>query len=132
MGFAVISVFRTRAGRRRNPGAPPLMAPPGSDGPQKKRFRDIKESKMSGNTGVGVNQSGKSGGEAFGEAGAGSGALAGSGFGVGQAAAGGFGVGAGASGLGLGGSAGAGAGAVGAAGGDVSDNTSIGSININS
>jgi hypothetical protein len=34
--------------------------------------------------------------------------------------------------LGVGGSAGAGAGAVGAAGGDVSDNTSIGSININS
>ena len=86
---------------------------------------------MSHSTSVGLNQSGKSGGEAFGFAGAGAGALAGSGVGVGEAAAGGFGVGAGAGGLGVGGNAGAGAGAIGAAGGDVSDNTSIGSININ-
>jgi hypothetical protein len=87
--------------------------------------------KMSTDTGVGVNQSGKSGGDALGSAFSGAGAAAGSGLGVGQAAAAGF-SGAGASGYGIGGSAGAGAGAVGAAGGDVSDNTSIGSININS
>ena len=87
---------------------------------------------MSHSTSVSVGQSGKSGGDAFGGAGSGAGAMAGSGFGIGQAEAGGFGVGAGAGGLGIGGSAGASAGSFGAHGGDVSDNTSIGSININS
>ena len=87
---------------------------------------------MSHSTSVGISQSGKTGGEASGFASAGAGALAGSGVGVGQADAFGFGVGAGAAGLGVGGSAGASVGAIGAHGGDVSDNTSIGSININS
>jgi hypothetical protein len=87
---------------------------------------------MSHNTSVSVGQSGKSGGDAFGGAESGAGAAGGFGFGGGQAVAGGFGVGAGAAGLGIGGSAGAGAGSFGAHGGDVSDNTSIGSININS
>ena len=87
---------------------------------------------MSHDSSVGITQSGKSGGDASGFAVAGAGALAGSGVGVGQADAGGFGVGAGAAGLGVGGGAGASAGAIGAMGGDVSDNTSIGSININS
>ena len=87
---------------------------------------------MSHSASVGVSQSGKSGGEAIGAAGSAAGSFAGSGLGVGQAAAAGFGVGAGAAGLGFGGSAGSGAGSIGAAGGDVSDNTSIGSFNINS
>jgi hypothetical protein len=87
---------------------------------------------MAHNTSVGVSQSGKSGGDAFGGAESGAGALGGTGVGVGQAGAFGFGAGAGAAGLGVGGGAGAGAGSFGAHGGDVSDNTSIGSISINS
>jgi len=87
---------------------------------------------MSTNTFAGVNQSGKSGGDAAGFAGSGAAAQAGCGCGGGSGSAGGWGSFAEGVGVGVGGSAGAGSGAIGAAGGDVSDNTSIGSININS
>jgi len=76
--------------------------------------------------GISQSQSGKSGGDAMGCAGAG--AMAGAGGGLGVS---GGGWGGGGAGIGGGGDAGAGAGAIGAEGGNVSDNTSIGSININ-
>ena len=92
---------------------------------------------MSSSTSTSVTQSGKHGGNASGDAFSGSTGLAGSGAGAGSAAAGSSGWGYGgssanASGSGIGGGAGSGADAFGAAGGDVSDNTSIGSITINS
>jgi len=83
-----------------------------------------------GSSNVGVSQSGKSGGDAMGSAGAYAGAGAG-GLGVGTGVGAGFLSGGAGVGVGVG-EAGAGAGATGAHGGDVSDNTSIGSININS
>ena len=76
---------------------------------------------------VGVNQSGKSGGDASGMAGAASGALGGDGSGTGIATV--RNVDPYGTGIGTGGDAMSGAGA-GQAGGDVSDNTSIGDINI--
>ncbi len=78
---------------------------------------------------VGVSQGGKSGGDAIGFAGADAGAGGFGGAGTGSGSFGDFSSGFGVS---VGGSDGAGAGALGAVGGDVSDNTSIGSININS
>ncbi len=79
---------------------------------------------------VGIDQMGKSGGDAMGVGY--SGACAGGGAGLGAGAGGGLlGVGVGV-GAGVGGDAGAGAGAAGAIGGDASDNTSIGSINVSS
>jgi len=86
---------------------------------------------MSIDSDLGMNQSGKSGGDAMGSAGL----DAGSGMGVGDAfASGGWGADAFAAGTGIGdaGSAYASHNAGSAIGGDVSDNTSIGSININS
>jgi len=86
---------------------------------------------MSINSDASFNQSGKSGGDAMGSAGldAGSGAGVGEGF-----ASGGFGADAFAAGTGIGdaGNAHAAQNAGMATGGDVSDNTSIGSVNINS
>ena len=77
-------------------------------------------------SGIGVNQSGKSGGDAYGAAGAGAGALGGRGNAYGRGSDIGIGV-AGAAG----GDAASAAGATGAAAGDATDNTSIGSINVN-
>src|SRR3954464_11879695 len=83
------------------------------------------QGKVSMSTDLNVEQSGKSGGDAFGWS---SSASAGSGgAGIGTAAASPFGD---AGGFGLGGDAGSMASAGGAFGGDVSDNTAIGSINI--
>ncbi|MBF0587867.1 MAG: hypothetical protein HQL53_01940 [Magnetococcales bacterium] len=79
--------------------------------------------------GVDVNQSGKSGGDVTGIAGAGAGADAGSGSGSGTAWV--RNVDPIGTGVGVGGDSGAMAGA-GQSGGDVSDNTSIGDINISS
>lgn len=75
-------------------------------------------------TSTNVSQSGKSGGDAFGVASAGSMGISGDTSGVGYGASAGLG--------GISGVAEGVAGAAGAVGGDVSDNTSIGSININS
>ena len=81
---------------------------------------------------VGVEQSGKSGGDAFGHSTSGSSALGGAGLGS-ASAFGGYGGGSAEAGAsGFGGDAGSTSGAQGALGGDVSDNTSIGSITINS
>mgnify|MGYP003958131315 CR=1 FL=1 len=93
---------------------------------KKQFFGDKQMSLDDATSGVGVSQSGKSGGDAAGYAGAGAGAMGGGagGYGVGQN------DGAGA-GLGVGGDAGASAGATGAGAGDATDNTSIGSINVN-
>jgi len=86
---------------------------------------------MSTNTDLGMNQSGKSGGDAVGSAGLDAGSASGVGEGF---ASGGWGADAFASGTGIGdaGNAYAGHNAGAATGGDVSDNTSIGSVNINS
>ena len=84
---------------------------------------------------MGVNQSGKHGGDATGVSMAGSGAMGGAGVGggVGTDSGGGWGGGGSGTGVGLGGGGGAGAGSIaGQDGGDVSDNTSIGDINISS
>jgi hypothetical protein len=85
---------------------------------------------------TGINQSGKSGGDATGLAGAGAGASGGFGIGGSGAGAGAGGIASDANarstGIGAGGDAGAGAGAMGAAGGDATDNTAIGSINVES
>ena len=86
-------------------------------------------------TNVGVEQSGKAGGDASGLGLSSSDALGGSGLGYAGASAGGYGMGGGmatAGASGLGGDASSGSAAAGALGGDVSDNTSIGSITINS
>lgn len=86
---------------------------------------------MSINSDLGMNQGGKSGGDAMGSAGF----DAGSGMGYGDAfASGGWGADAFAAGTGIGdaGNASAAQNSGAAFGGDVSDNTSIGSININS
>ena len=80
--------------------------------------------------GTGVNQHCKQGGDAMGVAGAGAGADAGYGYGRGDAAV--WNVDPIGTGVGVGGNAGAHAGAAGAVGGDATDNTSIGSINISS
>jgi len=82
-------------------------------------------------TDTGFNQSGKSGGDATGSAGLDAGSAAGVGEGF---ASGGFGADAFAMGTGVGdaGNAHAAQNAGAATGGDVSDNTSIGSVNINS
>ena len=77
------------------------------------------------------NQSGKSGGDVSGLSGAGSGAMAGDGFGAASASASGRNAYAEGTGLGAGGGAGSGA-MAGQAGGDVTDNTSMGDINISS
>lgn len=79
-------------------------------------------------TSTGVNQSGKSGGDTYGLGLAGSSAGA---VGVGAGTGLGYGDVSGGTGVGVG-AAGAGASSAGQAGGDVSDNTSIGSITINS
>jgi len=78
------------------------------------------------NTDLGMNQSGKSGGDAMGAAGLSTGDAFGQGVGTV------FNVDPIGTGIGDGGSASAAANAGAATGGDVSDNTSIGSININS
>lgn len=81
------------------------------------------------NAGMGINQSGKSGGDAMGSACSGTFASGGGGMGHGSAWVQNvdpIGIG-----VGLGGDAGA-AGMAGQMGGDVTDNTSIGSINISS
>ena len=84
-------------------------------------------------TGVGFEQSGKSGGDALGMAGAGSTGIGGSGSGVGTGVAAGFGAPFSfGSGSGTGGDGTSYAGSAGAYGGDIGDNTAIGSININS
>jgi hypothetical protein len=81
---------------------------------------------------IGVEQSGKSGGDAFGHSTSGSSALGGAGLGS-ASAFGGYGGGSAEAGAsGFGGDAGSNSGAQGALGCDVSDNTSIGSITINS
>ena len=77
-------------------------------------------------SGVGVNQSGKSGGDASGHAAASGYACGGSAGASGTGSSVGTGVG-----LASGGDAAAAAGATGAAAGDATDNTSIGSINVN-
>ncbi|MBF0284997.1 MAG: hypothetical protein HQL51_11120 [Magnetococcales bacterium] len=78
---------------------------------------------------VGISQGGKSGGDTFGGAGAGSMGGGGGGFGAGSASGGNaFAMGVG---VGVGGDAGAGALSA-QDGGDVSDNTSIGTISISS
>lgn len=83
-------------------------------------------------TGMGINQSGKSGGDASGSAYSHTGAMGGSSMGHGSGnASGGWGTFAEGIGVGMGGDAGA-AGMAGQIGGDVTDNTSIGSINISS
>ena len=84
---------------------------------------------MSDRTSMGVNQSGKSGGDAIGYAGASSGAIGGDGSGQGTAWV--QNVDPIGTGVGVGGDTGAGA-MSGQAGGDVTDNTSIGDINISS
>jgi hypothetical protein len=87
----------------------------------------------SNNSSVGVEQSGKGGGDALGHSGSTSGALGGAGSVGGGGMApmgmgGGFATGGGATG----GDATSGSSAFGALGGDVSDNTSIGTLTINS
>lgn len=77
-----------------------------------------------------VNQSGKSGGDATGMAGSSGFACGGAGAGGGGASSSSFGSSSG-TGVGIGGDASASS-AAGQSGGDVSDNTSIGSINIGS
>ena len=84
---------------------------------------------MGNETGVGVEQSGKSGGDAAGFAGSGAGAMGGDGSGSGQAWV--QNVDPIGTGIGVGGDTGAAA-MSGQAGGDVTDNTSIGDINISS
>ena len=84
---------------------------------------------MGHETGVGVNQSGKSGGDITGNAGADADATGGGGSGRGTAWV--QNVDPIGTGIGVGGDAGAGA-MAGQAGGDVTDNTSIGDINISS
>ena len=79
-------------------------------------------------TSIGVEQSGKSGGDALGTGMSGSSAIGGSGIGGGM----GYYPGSATGGMGLGGDATSESAAAGALGGDVSDNTSIGSISINS
>jgi hypothetical protein len=87
---------------------------------------------MGHDTAVGVNQSGKSGGDVTGNAGSDADAFGGGGYGSGSGRASGFGGAyAEGTGIGVGGDAGAGA-MAGQAGGDVTDNTSIGDINISS
>jgi hypothetical protein len=83
------------------------------------------------NSSVGVEQSGKGGGDAFGHSGSTSGAVGGAasaGGGAPMGMGGGFAIGGGATG----GDATSGSSAFGALGGDVSDNTSIGTLTINS
>jgi len=77
------------------------------------------------NSSVGVEQSGKGGGDAFGNSTSTSGALGGA---APVGLSGGFAIGGGATG----GDATSGSSAFGALGGDVSDNTSIGNLTINS
>ncbi len=77
-------------------------------------------------------QGGKAGGDALGMAGGFSGSQGGSAAGVGAGTASGWPAYADGTGLGVGGDACSGAAAAGSLGGDVSDNTAIGSININS
>jgi len=86
---------------------------------------------MNTGTDLSMNQSGKSGGDAVGSAGLDAGCASGVGEGF---ASGGWGADAFAAGTGIGdaGSAHAAQNAGRATGGDVSDNTSIGSVNINS
>ena len=84
---------------------------------------------MGDSTNMGVNQSGKDGGDATGYAGAGAGAMGGDGSGQGTAWV--RNVDPIGTGVGVGGDTGAGA-MSGQAGGDVTDNTSIGDINISS
>jgi hypothetical protein len=81
---------------------------------------------MGVNTDVGMNQSGKSGGDAMGTAGVSTGDA----YGHGEAAV--FNVDPIGTGIADGGSGYAGQNAGAATGGDVADNTSIGSVNINS
>jgi len=83
---------------------------------------------MSTNTDASFNQSGKSGGDAVGSAGLDAGSAAG----VGDAFASGMDAFAAGTGIGDAGNASAAQNAGMATGGDVSDNTSIGSVNINS
>jgi hypothetical protein len=85
----------------------------------------------SNNSSVGIEQSGKGGGDAFGNSTSTSGALCGAAAAGGAAPvglSGGFAIGGGATG----GDATSGSSAFGALGGDVSDNTSIGTLTINS
>jgi hypothetical protein len=85
------------------------------------------------NSSVGVEQSGKGGGDAFGNSASTSGAVGGAASvggsgGMGMGMGGGFAIGGNATG----GDATSGSSAYGALGGDVSDNTSIGTLTINS
>ena len=85
----------------------------------------------SNNSSVGIEQSGKGGGDAFGNSTSTSGALGGRPLPAGRlrlGMGGGFAIGGGATG----GDATSGSSAFGALGGDVSDNTSIGNLTINS
>lgn len=76
---------------------------------------------------AGVDQGGKSGGDAFGEAGSCAEAAGGGGFGAGGGLTSGWGAFSSGIGMGFGDNAGAAA-AVGMSGGDVTDNTSVGNI----
>ena len=86
---------------------------------------------MGDSTNMGVRQSGKDGGDAVGIAGAGAGAIGGDGSGSGSGSAWGGNAFAEGTGVGIGGDTGA-VSMAGQAGGDVTDNTSIGDINISS
>lgn len=85
-----------------------------------------------GGASVGVEQSGKGGGDAVGHSGSVSGAIGGAGSGGGGLALGAMGGGFATGGMGSGGDATSDSSAYGALGGDVNDNTSIQNLTINS